>query len=434
MTWLISWVCILGTAQADDAEPRRLATEFLAHCREGRFEEAVGLFGAETARALPATRLEEVWTRIDRQLGGLKSLGDPRSTSAEGKVLVTVRCRYAASELDARIAVDSEGRITGFRLVQPQADESERAPYADASKFQETERTVGAEGWPLPATLTMPKGVERAPVVVLVHGSGPNDRDGTLGPNRPFRDLAHGLASRGVAVLRYEKRTRAHAERLKADEGDSIDLDAEVVDDALAALRQVREVEGIDPARVFLLGHSLGGSVAPRIAARDGKLAGLILLAAPARPADAIVLDQLEYLRKNDPTQSAALTVMIPQIRETLRRIRAGEALANEKVLGAPAGYWTSWLALDPAEDAAGLGDLPTLVLRGARDYQVVEEDVRLLQERLKDRAHVEFKIYPELNHIFQAGEGLCLPAEYNKPGHVDPRVIEDLARFVAAH
>jgi hypothetical protein len=90
--------------------------------------------------------------------------------------------------------------------------------YAVPAAFREQELIIGQGGeWPLPATLTMPAaGKGPFPAVVLVHGSGPNDRDETLGPNKPFRDLAWGLATQGIAVLRYEKRTREHAAKIAA--------------------------------------------------------------------------------------------------------------------------------------------------------------------------------------------------------------------------
>src|SRR5262249_26794773 len=155
-------------------------------------------------------------------------------------------------------------------------------PYARPDTFRETEVTVGAADWPLPGTLTLPRGDGPFAAVVLVHGSGPHDRDETIGPNKPFRDLAWGLASQGVAVLRYEKRTSEHGARFVQlkDPG----FKEELLDDAVAAAAVLRKHKEIDPRRIFILGHSLGAFWAPRLGTLDPDLAGLVVLAGNTRP------------------------------------------------------------------------------------------------------------------------------------------------------
>ena len=137
---------------------------------------------------------------------------------------------------------------------------------AQGGAFVERDTAVVTGTIRLPATLTYPAGVARAPGVVLVHGSGPNDRDETVGANKPFRDLAHGLAGRGIVVLRYDKRSKVAP---LAFMGRPFTVDEEVVDDALSAAALLRGLPEVDPSRVVVLGHSLGGTLAPRIGERD---------------------------------------------------------------------------------------------------------------------------------------------------------------------
>ncbi|MGO4431230.1 alpha/beta hydrolase family protein, partial [Streptomyces sp. MCAF7] len=117
---------------------------------------------------------------------------------------------------------------------------------------------------------------------VLLGGGGPFDRDGTSGPNKPLKDLAWGLASRGVAVLRFDKVTYAHPGEV-ADTSDFTMAD-EYVPYAIAAVRTLQHEPTVDPARIFVLGHSMGGKVAPRVAAAEPSVAGLVLLAGDAQP------------------------------------------------------------------------------------------------------------------------------------------------------
>ena len=118
--------------------------------------------------------------------------------------------------MDVKVVFTAEGRIGGLLFVPTRkAEPSYEAPaYVNRKAFRDIDVIVGKAPWPLPGTLSLPTGTHAWPVVILVHGSGPEDRDETIGPNRPFRDLAWGLASRGIAVLRYDKRTKVHPYRV----------------------------------------------------------------------------------------------------------------------------------------------------------------------------------------------------------------------------
>ena len=155
--------------------------------------------------------------------------------------------------------------------------------------------TVAADAdYPLPGLLTLPDGAGPFPAVLLVHGSGPQDRDEAVGPNRPFRDLAVGLAALGVASLRYDKRTFAHGKRLADALQGRLSVEEEVIRDALCAAALLRAEPLIRPDRVYLLGHSMGGMLAPRIDAEGGAFAGLIFWAGTPRTLDALILEQNE--------------------------------------------------------------------------------------------------------------------------------------------
>ena len=227
--------------QVDQKEQAR---QFLELCQAGKFTEATANFDAKMKSVLGPAQLEDVWKKLGQQLGPIEKMGPPRTDKVLSSTRVKIRCDFKTTPLDALVSFNSQGQIEGFFLVPAEKTAAEKADtpepsYVDKSKFAEEQVTVGDPGWPLPGTLTRPKGINSAPLVILVHGSGPNDRDETLGPNTPFRDLAHGLASRGIAVLRYDKRTFAHKEKLvKEGLAKTITIKEEVIDDVLATLGQ----------------------------------------------------------------------------------------------------------------------------------------------------------------------------------------------------
>jgi dienelactone hydrolase len=264
-------------------------------------------------------------------------------------------------------------------------------------------------------------------VVVLVHGSGPHDRDETVGGAKVFRDLAWGLASQGVGVLRYEKRTKTHGAKM----GAGVTLEAEVIDDALAALELMRSHPAVDPGRIYLLGHSLGAQLAPEIARRDRRLAGVIMLAAPARPIAMLMKEQLEYLATQPQNTAPAAQAQIRTALAEIDRLSAGTAPDTAVILGAPVSYFRQLDAIDARATARSL-DTPMLVLQGERDYQVTMRDFALWQAALDGREGVRLRSLPGLNHLFVSGTGPSTPVEYMQPGFVSPDVIAEIAGWIA--
>jgi hypothetical protein len=435
-------VALSPALAADDAAtPTELATRLLDHMDAGDYAAAEAMFGAGMAKAVPADKLQAVWESLPQQAGEAKGRGEPTAQAQDGVTLVQVPLHHANAELVAKVAIDGDGRVVGF-LIQPVPPPAAAAAPEDAT-YAERDFSVGDGTRALPGTLAMPKtdaATAGLPAVVLVHGSGPHDRDETIGPNRPFLDLARGLAARGVAVLRYDKRTQARPQ----DYADgAITIDTETTDDAVAAVAALRKAPGIDPDRVFVLGHSQGGMMAPRIAANakatGTPVAGLVLFAAPARPLLDILIEQNRRLAVlDDAHTSPAEAAAIDTLRAQVRAVRAGDAAsaalpAEDLPLGQPAGYWRSTDAVDPVAEAEAVA-LPMLVLQGARDIQVVDADWQAWKSGFHDDPRVTFKLYPALNHLGIAGEGPGSLAEYGTPGHVDAQLIDDVAAWIRQH
>ncbi len=246
----------------------------------GVFEQ----FSDEVKAAFSADQLEGAWAQILAQVGEYQSvLGTRFEAETNTGVL---QLQFELYQLDLRLTFDAAGKISGLYFVQgtyapPDQPTWSAPPYADEAAFTETELTINEGGdFPLSATLSLPNGDGPFPAIILLSGSGTNDEDETVGPNKTFRDLAWGLATQGVAVLRFPKRPTIYANELDLA---TFTIDQEYTEDALAALELLRNTEGVDPERIFIAGHSFGGYILPRIAAQASDIAGLIYLAPLAR-------------------------------------------------------------------------------------------------------------------------------------------------------
>ena len=285
----------------------------------------------------------------------------------------------------------------------------------------------------LPAVLTLPKGAKKVPVVILVHGSGPNDRDESIGPNKPFKELAHELALRGVAVLRYDKRTLVYPSSWESVAGKGTFMD-ETVEDALAAIDWVRGHASVDSTKVYILGHSLGATLAPLIAQQaHNRLAGVIMLSAAARPMEDLIWEQVTYL-STLPGNNQYGADKLQQLKKQVDNVKVAGTRKFNVELGGPMNasesYWVFAHNYNPLKTVAKLR-LRMLLLQGERDYQVTMNDFSLWKSALQKRRNVFLKSYPELNHLYQRGVGKSTPGEYMKSDSIPDYVMNDVACWV---
>lgn len=406
---------------------------FVRSMAEGRFDDCVAMFDSTMTALMPASKVQETWDVLQKQAGKFKEQQGIRHQRYGAYDIVLVTCRFEASPLDARIVFNPAGKIAGLFFVPSlPAAEYSAPPYAQRDAFREEEVTVGSGQWSLRGTLTLPADKSKSRAIVLVHGSGPNDRDETIGPNKPFKDLAWGLASHGVAVLRYEKRTREHSSEMLAFRN-TLTVNEETIDDALEAVVLLRGRNEIDTTRIYVLGHSLGGMLVPRIGTRDPRIAGFIILAGATRPLEDVIIEQLTYLfgldGVTDEEEKRRLEEAKKQ-REQIKALTPADTVSAGPMFAAPASYWLDLRNYDPPALAAKL-TVPVLILQGGRDYQVTTTDFDRWRSALKTKTNVSFSLYPLLNHLFIEGKGQSTPSEYERAGHISETVLTDITRWL---
>lgn len=408
-----SWMQDLKTGHMAAADAR--LTPAMKSAMKAKFGGMAGLLGKITAGAGPLQ---------DFELLGARPAGPYEN--------VLVRARFAKKDRRWLVTVGAAGEIGGLHFLPLPTPAAWTPPsYANPAKFHERALAVVDNRYTLPGTLTVPNGPGPFPAVVLVPGSGPNDRDETVGSQKPFKDLAWGLASRGIAVLRYDKRTRVYGADSGPTPAERTGADAHAAAELLMRQPEVR------PKRVYLLGHSEGGYLAPWIAARTPGLAGIIILAGPSRDLLDSVAQQLQYLI---PLQAPKNEVAadLARAREQIQAAKAPKLSPNQIYPVADVTFSGAYLLwgrqYHPAAVAAALR-LPILVLQGARDYNVRKADFLGWKRALAGRDNARFRLYPGLEHLFSQaatpGNGLATPRDDVLPGHVAPEVIGDIAAWI---
>lgn len=348
--------------------------------------------------------------------------------------IVEATLEYTTTQFDVRMIFNQDRRLVGFHLSEGMMN----VELPDS--ILEEEITVG-EGtkYELEGLLTLPVEMDdTVPAVVLVHGSGPSDRDEAVFAYKPFRDIAWGLTEQGIAVIRYDKRTFTHADELIKDFGNRLTVFEETVEDAIRAAELAKADPRIDEERVFIVGHSLGGMLAPRIDVEGGGYAGLVILAGTPRPSWEVAYDQnraaIQSQIKEEDEKEKQMKLAEEEYEKAKSLEEIGDEAAQDMTVFGMNGYYLK--DMDKFNTRAWIDEMekPILILQGEDDFQVYyDKDFTLWQELLSGKEQATLISYPGLNHSFVAYEGphKGTLAEYKVPGQVDDKVIQDIGEWI---
>ena len=293
--------------------------------------------------------------------------------------------------------------------------------------------------YPLNGLLTLPENLAApVPAVVFVHGSGSSNMDEKVMKLTPFKDLAEGLAAHGIASIRYDKRSFAHAWKMMRDKSQPLTVKNETIEDAVLATELLRKDVRIDSEKIFIIGHSMGGMLAPRIDAEGGNYRGLVLMAGTPRKLEEVMLSQTREMTGELP---ALLRPLLKKQTQKLERTFEGmydltdEQAQKKKVAGGTTVYYFKEMGDHPAEDYLRDTEKPILVMQGAKDVQVKPDvDFAAYKQLLQDKTNVTFRLYEGLNHAFVPaiyGKISKATKEFSKEQHIGADVIGDLADWI---
>lgn len=390
----------------------------------GNFESTVAAFDSTMKSALTAGQLSQAWSDTLSSIGRYKAVYDCEYETNENGSQVTVILEYELSGLKVLFSYDNSGKINGLWINY------HNIPAQDDNPAGSIEIEIGNDPYKLSGILRMPsENGENPPVVILVQGSGASDYDETIGANKPFKDLSEGLSKNGIATLRYNKRFYQYPQAAE----ESITIQDEVIDDVNSAIEFIKGREELKESKIYILGHSQGGMLAPYIASINPDVAGIIIMAGSPRGLEDIILDQniaaIDAMADKTEEEKEQL---LEQVTEQIDMIKSlTDEDAQTTVMGIPASYWLSLGKIDTPEIFSELS-IPMLIMQGSADFQVsADVDYKAWQDIPGEKMNVEFKLYEELNHLFMPTNGKMDISEYIIKSEVDGQVISDIADWI---
>lgn len=436
---LMMALCAVCTAAAEQ-EKRKMenpadADEWIAVFLGEHPEELEGRWAMSPQMEAAAAQLGGI-AGLAKQMAALGTVEEIQP-AYEGEIqkyrAFYIPCVFSAMSVDLVLVVQ-DGMIAGLQTGAYSGKPEEAEAEPDAFESIELALPVPLPG-ELPGILAMPRGEGSFPAVVLLQGSGPSDMDETVGSLKPFRDLAEGLAAQGIAVYRFDKRSYVYGNELAAKK--DITLQDEYIEDAVNAVRLLAGQDRIDPDRIFVLGHSLGGNAVPAIARElrqaPVKARGYIMMAASPRPLDVLMREQYNFLYSLLPEVSTEQQAEKDALFSELDKLQDLDSLAeDDQVAGVYSAYW-KWLAAYDILGAAGEITEPVLLLQGEEDYQVTTEDFGIWKSAFGDRENWRLVSFPGLTHAFVPGEKAEGSAVYTRDGKVREDVILEIASFIGS-
>ena len=387
-------------------------------------------FDANMKSKVSKKQLEELWVQMESMAGSLNTVEEIKTTNIDGGIRQTAVLKFTNSALKLSLSENKNGKIAGLFISQLGYQEPK---YAEGLGVGKKYINFTSHSFNISGELVIPLDCKNCPVVIFVHGSGPNDKDETIGPNKVFYDLAMGLASKGIASYRYDKRSKLYPETTK----DQFDLYDETINDAISAFKTLKTDTSLQFGKYVMLGHSLGAYAMPLIADSLGEdLSGAILFSANARKLEDLIEYQMEYLTNFDGELTSAEQKIIKENTERAENIRTDNftyETSSENLLAYwPGTFWKGIASYNPVATIKNNRITPFYILQGEKDYQITMTDFEIWRAEVGAQTNVTMMSYPGLTHLFTPTTSeKSGPNDYFLPNNVDFKVIFDIADWV---
>lgn len=399
---------------------------------DGSYSEVEAKISEDAKDSLSEEKLKEGYEQVIESTG---VPGEIKYIDTDNNLTVSIRANGDKKEFRMVLVYSSKGDIVGLYF-------SAGGDITTPPKGIVEEDIIIGEGgdYPLKGKITYKEGLTRKnAAVILVHGSGPNDMNESVGNTSMFSDLAYGLAEQGIVVIRYDKRTYAYGGQMSQLQTDgTLTVEQETIEDAILAKQLAESQELIDPNKIYLLGHSMGGMLAPRIDKEaDSSFAGLIIMAGSPQKLWEIMKDQNDAViaSMDDGAQKTLATKQVKAEVEKAQNIDNGtlEEAKGQTAFNLPGVYIKDMDSYD-ASSILNETSKPVLIMQGTDDFQVsATKDFVMYKTNLTNRSNTVFKLYQGLNHLLMVSKdpGKGTTEEYKNENNVDTQVIKDIAEFI---
>ena len=390
--------------------------------------ESYGYFSKDFQEHLSRAQVAGLEKQFLGMFGKFINVDKAEKFTKNGTDYVLINTSFENANPLFSLTFDKQGKVIGFLVPKLNLKSSYKDPaYADRTKYEEKQINVEVGKFKLPGILTTPKNASNFPIMILVQGSGPGDKDESVYSLKPFRDLALGLAAKGIATIRYDKRTSIYKEPVEA--GQDFTVRQETEDDALAAIQIAKMTVGVDKKQIYCLGLSLGGMLMPRIASRTADLAGIVIAAGPARSLQNISIEQNKLASAQMHGTQSGLDSAIAIVNET-RFKTLGNRQPNSPTIYGPASYILDLNNYNQTEVVKKFKG-KILILQGEKDFQVSMIDFNLWKSALKSNKKATAISFPTLGHPFVLAGKTNTIADYQTLQNVAPEVIETISNWV---
>ncbi len=433
MCLFLSMLLFLPTfAQAEDVNVLDLVIQEDA---EGIFER----FSEDVKKQVPLDALQQVFSSLPQMLGAYQG-GTVAQKEISPSVLQEEVLEYQKASLKVTYMVNEKGEITTLFFApvpkKQKVQEKENVPL----NVVEKELVIDEKGqYPLYGTLCYPKEGENLPLVLLVHGSGPNDRDETVQNTKMFKDIAHFLASKGIAVMRYDKRTYTHGKEIaQSKDFASFTVYDETIDDVIKVAEHLKTLPFLNKERFVLVGHSMGGMLSPKICQMSENLfCKQVLLSSTPYTLFKLMYDQNMALIQTLP--QAQQEANIASVQSEYEKVQAlpllSEAEQKQTTVFGMNGYYAQSLLMDTVQILKDT-HMPVLVINGTEDFQVVNQNgYDAFYSHFKDQKNITLVKAEALNHLLMHYNGdkqfQYTVNEYAAPNTVDENILQTITNFV---
>lgn len=447
---ILTVVALLGVTGAQTPDYQARAKAIVSDLAARNFDKIEAQFDSTMSSVLPADKLTASWDQLISQVGKFKEITATRQQEVQGYHVVFVTCEFEKHPLDVKLAMNAQGQVAGLffvpaRIALPHRPQNPVKPYP--YREEDVSYDNKSTGNRLAATLTLPSGKGPFPAVLLLTGSGPQDRDETVFGHKPFLVLSDYLTRKGIAVLRADDRGVG-----KSTGNFAAATTADFATDAEAGVAYLKTRSEINSRMIGLIGHSEGGDIAPMVAARNPDVAFIVMLAGSGVRGDEIIVEQVRKLSELSGASSSEVEKRVAQQRELLTLVEKGTddpAVAKElrekllevvpeaqvgtamQQINSP--WYRYFLAYDPAT-ALRKVSCPVLALNGSKDIQVAPEQnlpgIRKALEAAGNK-HFEVEELPGLNHLFQTAKTGSLEEYAQIEETMSPVVLERVASWI---